>query len=174
MTLARSDPLEDKLGEATAWVRAGVDAEVGRGDELAGIAAGRVSPRVVGEFTYSPGPREGQWFELLPRFELRAGWARAQGPRPTHPSRRSEPLRRAARGCGLGRVAGREVCCRPRGLCPPHVLVRGGGCGPEKGSRITSKEIHLYALCNGDDGMVSLGCHHGTAAVSDQSTSASR
>ena len=48
------------------------------------------------------------------------------------------------------------------------------GCGPEKGSRITSKEIHLYALCNGDDGMVSLGCHHGTAAVSDQSTSASR
>ena len=50
----------------------------------------------------------------------------------------------------------------------------GSGCGPEKGSRITSKEIHLYALCNGDDGMVSLGCHHGTAAVSDQSTSASR
>jgi hypothetical protein len=63
---------------AAAWMRAGVDAEVGRGDELAGIAAGRVSPRVVGEFTYSPGPREGQWFALLPRFELRAGWARAQ------------------------------------------------------------------------------------------------
>lgn len=37
-----------------------------------------MSPRVVGEFTYSPGPREGQWFALLPRFELRAGWARGQ------------------------------------------------------------------------------------------------